>query len=315
MPQPTPGDVHVDAAMTQVSLNYRNTGYVAESVFPRVPVAKQSDRYYIFNKGAWFRDEASVRAPSSRARRGGYSLSTDTYFANEWAFAKEVPDEVRENADQPLSPDQEAVEFATDKVLLRKERLVAQLVLTPANWSHSADVAGSWAAGTGNTFISDIEDACDTVRKATGRRPNALLIDAGTLKELKQEATVLERIKYTERGIVTPDLVAAMFDLEEVLVGAAIHSTAGEKADGSDFAAANVWEVNPGKGSAFLFWRPKQAGIMIPSAGYSFVWRERRVRRWREEAEHQDVIEASESFDPKGCGADLGYLFYDTILT
>ncbi len=314
MAQPTLKDVHVDAAMTKLSLAYRNRGYVAERVFPQVPVQKQSDRYYIFSKGAWFRDEAGVRAPSSRAPRGGYAVSTDTYFANEWAFAKEVPDELRENADAPLNPDQEAVEFATEKVLLRKERLVAGIVLGSA-WSTSEDAEGLWAAGTGNTFISDVERAIDSVRKTTGRRPNVMVMDAGTLKEVKQEATVLDRIKYTERGIVTPDLIAAMFDLEEVLVGEAIYSSAEEKADASDFTSANIWEKNAGKGSAFLLWRPAQPGIMVPSAGYSFTWKPREVRRWREEAEHQDVIECAESFDPKLTGADLGFLFYDTTLT
>jgi hypothetical protein len=314
MAQPTVKDVHVDAAMSKLSLAYRNRGYVAERVFPQVPVQKQSDRYYIFSKGAWFRDEAGVRAPSSRAPRGGYAVSTDTYFANEWAFAKEVPDELRENADAPLNPDQEAVEFATEKVLLRKERLVAGIVFNSA-WSTSEDAEGLWAAGTGNTFISDVERAIDSVRKTTGRRPNVMVMDAGTLKEVKQEATVLDRIKYTERGIVTPDLIAAMFDLEEVLVGEAIYSSAEEKADASDFTSANIWEKNAGKGSAFLLWRPAQPGIMVPSAGYSFTWKPREVRRWREEAEHQDVIECAESFDPKLTGADLGFLFSDTTLT
>jgi hypothetical protein len=315
MSQPTTKDVHVDAAMTRVSLAYRNRGYVAERLFPTVPVQKQSDRYFIFAKGAWFRDEAGVRAPSTRAPRGGYAVSTDTYFCNEWAFAKEVPDELRENADAPLDPDQEAVDFATEKVLLRKERLVAGLVLNTNNWSNSEDAEGLWAAGTGNTFVADVERAIDTVRKSTGRRPNVMVLDAGTLKEIKQEATVLDRIKYTERGVVTPDLLAAMFDLDEVVVGEAIYSSAAELADGSDFASANIWEKNAGKGSACLMWRPTQAGLMVPSAGYNFTWKPRVVRRWREEAEHQDVIECAESFEPKVCGSDLGFLFYDTVLT
>ena len=54
---------------------------------------------------------------------------------------------------------------------------------------------------------------------------------------------------------------------------------------------------------------------MVPAAGYAFIWKGRRVRRWREEAEHQDVFECAESFDAKLCGNDLGFLFYDTLLT
>jgi hypothetical protein len=149
MSQPTTKDVHVDAAMTRLSLAYRNRGYVAERVFSPVGVQKQSDRYYVFAKGAWFRDEAGVRAPSSRAPRGGYTVSTDTYFCSEWAFAKEVPDELRENAAAPLNPDQEAVEFATEKVLLRKERLVAGLVCNGGRRGRWAGSSRSWPRGPG----------------------------------------------------------------------------------------------------------------------------------------------------------------------
>jgi hypothetical protein len=160
-----------------------------------------------------------------------------------------------------------------------------------------------------------VEAALETVRKATGRRPNVLVLDAGTPAQLKQESTLLERIKYTQKAVLTGDLIASLFDLEECLIGGAIYSSAEEKADGTDWTSAGIWEVNAGKGSAALIYRPRTPAIMTPSCGYTFVWKPRVVKRWREEAEHQDVLEASESFDVKITGADLGYFFYDTVVT
>lgn len=317
MPQPTARDVHIDAAMTNLSLGYRNEGYISEKVFPSVGVAKASDYYFVFNKGAWFRDEAGQRAPSTRAPRGGYPLSKDRFSCQEWAFAKEVSDEERENADAPLMPDQAATEFCTEKVLIRRERLVAAAVCTAANWAagQAEDAEGLWAAGVGNTFIADVERALEVVRKATGRRPNVMVMDAGTLAQLKQESTLLARIQITQKAVVTADLIASLFDLEECLIGGAIYSSGEEKADGSDWTSAGIWETNATKGSAALIYRPKTPAIMTPSAGYVFQWKPRVVKRWREEAEHQDVLEASESLDVKITGSDLGFLFYDAILT
>ena len=47
MAQPTPQDVHIDAALSNISIAYKPVGMVADMVFPSVPVDKQSDYYYV----------------------------------------------------------------------------------------------------------------------------------------------------------------------------------------------------------------------------------------------------------------------------
>ena len=47
MSMPTVRDVHVDAVMSSISIAYRNAAYIGEQVFPRVPVAKKSDLYFV----------------------------------------------------------------------------------------------------------------------------------------------------------------------------------------------------------------------------------------------------------------------------
>ena len=62
MPGPTVRDVHIDRAMSNMSVGYRNQNYIAEQVFPRVPVQKKSDYYFVFPREAWFLDQVQVRA-------------------------------------------------------------------------------------------------------------------------------------------------------------------------------------------------------------------------------------------------------------
>ena len=104
-----------------------------------------------------------------------------------------------------------------------------------------------------------MEARIETIRKNTGFRPNVLTLSANNLPEIKQESSVLDRIKYTERGIVTAPLIAAMFELDECLIGDAIYSSAEETEAGDDFTGVNVWEKTADKGSAFLFYRPSRA--------------------------------------------------------
>lgn len=324
MPQPDGRNLIVSGPLQNVSIAYRNRAYVGDRVFPIIDVSDPYAKIARYLKGAWFRDEAKARAAGTRAARGGFPVDMIDIATTEFAYAKEVTDEDRRAASSPMSPplkpEQDAIEFCSDKIDLSKERRVADLVLT-GTWSGvvGEDAEGGWAPGESNTFISDVEARIETIRSSTGLRPNVLLISANTLASVKRESTVLDRIKYTERGIVTAPLLAALFELEEVLVGDAIYTTAKETKAGTEWTGKNVWEKNAGKGAAFLFHRPTGPGLKVPSAGYQARLRyesgqPRRITTWREPPEHQDVYEVAEETHILQTGADLGFLWYDTIL-
>ena len=128
MPLPTARDVHVSSLLTNVAVSYiqKAKNFVADQVFPIVPVEKQSDRYVIYNKSDWFRDEAAERAPGTESAGGGYDVdTTPNYFCRKYAFHKDVDDEMRTNADAPLTPDRTASRFVTQKLLIKRERMWA----------------------------------------------------------------------------------------------------------------------------------------------------------------------------------------------
>lgn len=325
MPQPNVKELIVAGPLADVSIAYRNMSYIADRVFPILDKISPKAKIARYLKGAWFRDEAGIRGPGSRAMRGGYPVDYLSVATKEFAFAKEVTDEDRKFATvqgaPPLKPDQDAIEFATDKIDLKKEVRVADLIIG-GTWSGVAgeDAAGLWAAGAGNTFLADVRARVETIRANTGLKPNKLIIDFGTYNSLKEESTVLDKIKYTERGVLTKELLAAILELDEVLIGEAIKSTAKETKAGTDFTASNIWEKNASKGSAFLFYSPSSPGLKIPSSGYQARvaydgGQPRRTTTWREAAEHQDVYEVAEETDILISGADLGFLWYDTLLT
>ncbi|MFN9111239.1 MAG: hypothetical protein ACK5XN_14350, partial [Bacteroidota bacterium] len=73
---PTPGDVHVNAPLTNISIAFLQNAanFVATRVFPNIPVQKQSDRYYVYERGDFNRDEMQLRAPATASAGGGYTL-------------------------------------------------------------------------------------------------------------------------------------------------------------------------------------------------------------------------------------------------
>jgi hypothetical protein len=331
--QPTPKSAHIDSALSNVAIGYRPAMFVADRVAPYVPVKKQSDYFFKFRKGAWFRNEARMRGPGAIAARGGYPLTSDTYSCKEYAFGHPVPIELLNNADQPLQPFSTAVKYAMRKVLLAKEVLVSAACMTTGNWTTSDDVEGHWlGSDASNTFIYDVLNQKETIRKLIGIYPNRMIIEAKTFNQIKQTSGVLDRIKYTgtqgRPADVTMQTLAQLFELDEVMLAGSIYSDAEEVVAGTDFNAVDLWEKTATKGAALLYYSPPAPAIDEPAAAYCFNWKGdagmgdaiaesdiyRQVRYWWQEDQKSYIVEASEYFDFKITCADAGCLFYDTIL-
>ena len=307
---PTIHEVHIDGAMSNISIAYRNDQYIADQVFPIIPVQHQSDKYFKFDKAAWFRNEAQIRAYGTRAARSDYSITQSApYAAVEYALASGLPDEIRANADDPLRPEVEKTEFVTDKILLKLEYDVATLVNTSGNWTNSgAPSNGAWDADTSDPIkdvVGGSSSVRETIRGTIGRYPNTLVMGATVWAALMRHPDLLDRVKYTQMGVVTQQLVASLFQVDKVLVGTAIINNAAEQATDS---FADVW----GK-FAWFGWVPPSAGLMIPAAGYVFAWKQRQVNRYREEQEHQDLFECLMNYDKKVTSADSGYLLTSVV--
>jgi hypothetical protein len=75
MPQPTASDAHVNMPLTATSVAWMQDQreFVNDRVFPVVPVQKQSDRYYVYDRDNWFRAQAEKRALSSESAGSGFN--------------------------------------------------------------------------------------------------------------------------------------------------------------------------------------------------------------------------------------------------
>ncbi len=325
MPQNNVKETMVTGPLQNVSVAYKNQSYIGDRVFRILDGVDPKAKIAVYSKGAWFRNDAGIRGPGARAKRSGYPIAWASLATEEYAFAAEVTDEDRRFAKSkntpPLQPDIDAIEFTSDKIDLSKEARIAAMI-TGGTWadgnSGGADAKGLWSPeGATNTFLTDIAAGRKAIQARSGVKPNCLLLDFATYEALKQCAAILDKIKYTQRGVLTAELLAALLDLEEVLVGEAIVNTAKETKAGTEFTSRYIWEVNAGKGMGFLFHRPKSPGRKVPAPGYQarVAYESGAVRRtttWREPAEHQDVYEVAEETDFVLVDAALGYLWKDT---
>lgn len=330
MPQPSQTDVHIDAVLTNISVAYmqKAENFIAQKVFPVVPVDKQSDLYFIYNKQDWFRDEAEKRADATESAGSGYSISTDRYFADVWAFHKDVGDQVRENTDNPLDPDRDATNFVTQRLMMRQERQWVSDYFTPTplggtqTWGNEVvstaatasnpnnlNTFTAWSDFAGSDPLEDIELGKETIMSTTGFEPNTLVLGYSVFRKLKNHPDFVDRIKYTSSESITAELLAKMFDVERVFIAKAIANTAAEG------QAAN-YGFTHGKHALLAYVNPSPS-LMAPSAGYVFTWKgvsdglgtNIGITRFRMQHLRADRVEAQVSWSNKKVATDMAYMF------
>lgn len=304
--KPTKSDVFVDKIATAFSLAYKNQNYIATDVFPIVRVKQSSGKYFIFTKG-WLRDEAKLRAPGGEYPEGDYELSTGTYSTKQFAFSKSVPDEIRENADEPLAPDRNASEFITEKLLLKVERTFVSDCFKTGVWGTDITLSGTsqWSDYANSDPLGVIETGIFTVAKASGRKPNTLALGMAVWQKLKHHPDIIEKYKYTQPGNITPELVAAVFELDRVLVGSAIYDTAVE---GAPPSTDWVWGKH-----ALLLYVPASPALEEQSAGYTLQFSDRVIKRFRDEPRDRDVFKGKWELDMVKTDASCGYFIANAV--
>jgi hypothetical protein len=312
MGQPDLSMVHVDFALTDVSIAYRNEQLVANLLFPPVPVTKQSNKYFVYSKDR-FRVVDDARRPGAKANEIEWTLSTDTYYCEGHALAQPVPDELRANADPALDVDVDATETLTDLILLQLEVAAASAVYNPAVITQNTTLSGTsqWSDFTNSDPIDAIATAKAVIAQQIGREPRSLLISYPVYQQLRQHPKIIDRFKYTQVGIITPDMLKSVFDVDDLIIGSAIKNTAKEgQADALDY----VWGKN-----ALLFYRPPAMGRRVVTLGTQFRWTFGAntdgflVKRYREESRTADVIETQLFYDLKIIAPAAGYLWLNAV--
>jgi hypothetical protein len=314
------GNVHVDQVLTQISIGYPNVGLVGDVLFPPVGVRKQSDKYYVFGREGWL-PEDDVRAPGTEANEiPGLALSTDTYYANEHSLQIPVTDEERENADAPLSPDRDGTELVTSKIWIGRELIQKNLATTAANYAAglSTTLSGTaqWNDYANSSPISDVKVGKRAVNAQIFMEPNVLIMPYAVMSMLEDHPDFIERIKYSERGVITAEIIAGLLGFEKVIVAGAGINTANA---GQAASLGYIW----GK-DVVMAYVPPRAGMRIPAYGYEFVWgyggnTPQVVDRWREDKRKSDLIRVSRRYDIKHTAVDgagkviAGYLIKNAI--
>lgn len=320
MPQPEYGQVHINVPLTNISVAYQQdaTNFIADDIFPHVPVDKQGNLYYEYLLEDWIRITAEERAPGSESAGGGYDLTNHPYFCRKYAIHKDIDDDTAQNADFAFNLDRDATQWVTHQLLLKRETLFITAYLQSGIWGQDYDASttpsglGAWDTANSSP-ITDILMASLKMGKLTGYRPNVLAFGPTTFMRLMNSPEIINRVKFSGSGFPTAAVLSQAFNVDKIVVSNAIVNTAQK---GATMTTEYVWDT-----AAFLAYAAPAPGLLMPTAGYIFTWDGllgagaygTRIKRFRMEEIESNRVEGEVAFDMHVIGADLGAYWTDIV--
>lgn len=313
--------VHVNQALTNLSIGYHPANMVAEQVFGVLPVVHESDYYYKWDKGQALRVErtdgkGSLRADRTRAKHVNFGASLDQYTAEEYALETSISDRERANQDSVLNLEVSKIRRVQDLVLLDQELRVASLLTTTGNYSASNyttlsgtsqwnNASFSSQAGTQSVIESNIDTGREAIRTATGgKEANTIIIPRIVARVMKRDIGVRDQIKYTDPNIlIGGELPPTLWGLKVIMPGAVYNSTV----EGETYSATDVWGKN------VILAYCAAPGIDDLTLGTIFRSRPWEVKQWREEEVDTTFYRAGFVQTEKLISADCGYLIQNAI--
>ena len=254
----------IDPVLTEIAQGFRHTEHVGHTLFPQVPVQVSGGQVLEFGKES-FKLYQARRAPGSATKRVQFGYLGKSFALVQDALEGQVPREYLRDASRAPAVDlgQRAINSTLRALSLTLEYDQASLATTASNYDsdHKTILSGTdkWS-DAGSDPAGDIDTGKESVRATVGVYPNTLVLSAQAFNAVKEHPKVVERFKYTSRDSVTPDMLAALWDLQQVVVGKAVaFDDVGNDID--------IWGNN-----AVLAYVPvKSSGMEDPSFGYTYT--------------------------------------------
>ena len=212
----------IDVALSNFAREFRNSVFVSDLIGPRVSVLKQIDSYAQFGEESLEDPGEELRAPTAAALELVQTVSTDRYVCDDHALSRLIPLE-EESSFEFGDVRQWATQMLTDRLLLKKEKRLKDIVTDAANYGSSNKVTltgtSQWTDTTNSDPIGDVLAARKQVG-LVGRPANLIVIGPDSFEALKVHPKISDRFVNVQGGAVTRQDLAAVFEMKVVVAEA-----------------------------------------------------------------------------------------------
>jgi hypothetical protein len=296
----------VDPVLTNIARGFKNAAHVAENLFPVVSVSKEGGKIPEFTKESFkiYNTERAIRAKSNR-------INPENRTEIDFVLTEhdlEYPIDYREQ-DEDIFPSRlHATTVVTDGISLRLEKMAADVVqdLTTFPTGNKITLSSSDKfTNTSSNPFTIFETAKEAIRGKIAQRPNVCVIGASAYSALKEHPAVLDRIKYTQSAVITPEILRQLLDFDQLYIGDSVYAT-----DAGAFQ--DIWKDN-----VVIAYVPKTMkdvprSYYEPAFAYTLRKKNNPIVDSYTEAGKVEIIRNTDLFVSKVVGPDAGYLINDT---
>lgn len=316
---------YVKPLLTDLAVKYKNpdTAYIADIMFPFVPVATQEGEYRSFAKKNYFALVDNERGNTDTAKEINWQLSLENYQCGDKALRFFLTDnELRNQQNQgqnglaALDITEETTQVLVAKTLQKREARCAAKAFAAGSYAaaNKTQLSGDdqWSAYATSDPINDVW----TGFKACAIPPNTLFLGPETYIVLTQHSKILERLTGDANtpSMVDETVLARVFRVQRVVVGWAMYDSTPNKP--STFTKTYLW----GKHALLAYVNPQPSTLDASFAktfqftpeGGTTGWR---VRMYRDEARGGggEWLEVEQSVDEKIIASDVAYFIEDAV--
>jgi hypothetical protein len=220
-------------ALEEFDLEASRAGFIGTKVAPVLDVSLATANFSRVKIEQLLEPSPNTdRAPGAGYSRGQNTFEQDNYTTTEHGWEEPVDDE--ESAIYAYTIDSEliAAKRARDIILRSFEIRVKTLVMNTTTFTGSSLTTGvstPWTTHATATPIDDVLGASKKIYTNFGIRPNAVILTWLDFRDVRECAQVIDRIKYSGRDDpknVTTQVLAEIWDVQQVLVGDPVYNTA-----------------------------------------------------------------------------------------
>jgi hypothetical protein len=255
----------VDPILSTHARGYRQAEMIGHLLLPYADVGMYGGQVIEFDDSA-FDVYNTVRAPGTNIPRVIYGHSGKPYAIIPSGLQAVVPRQrlIDGNAVPGIDLKARGVNVVLRAHALAHEVRCATLVLNDANYDNDHKVtlaAGAEWSHANSDPAGDIETGKEAIRQSIGIYPNTLMLPAAAMKNCRTNASLLDRASSVNIKKINLDALKQIFEVDSILVGAAVAKSAGVKGDVWGTSAVLAY-VSPGA--------QVDANIEEPSFGYSY---------------------------------------------
>ncbi len=296
----------VDPVLTNLARGYSNTQYIGAMLFPIVEVDKEAGKIPQFTKEAFkiYNTERAIRAKSNRINPE--SRDSIDFVLTEHDL--EYPMDYREIDEDIMPLKMHAANVTSEGILLKLEKNIADTVQNLSTFPSGNKVTLS-SGDKFTTLTSDpftvFDTAKEAIRQKIAKRPNVCVLGASSYRALKNHPSVIDRIKYTQHAVITPELLKNLLDFDQLYIGDAVSAD-----DAGSFS--DIWSDN-----VIIAYVPKVQSdiprtIYEPAFAYTLRKKSYPLVDTYVENGKIEIVRNTDILIPKVVGAEAGYLINDT---